>query len=423
MVSDSPESSDHSWAGSLKGRNVCILTFGCTYNEGDSARIRGILTGSGSQLVSSPQDADVVIVNSCIVIEKTERRMIRLLQDLGKMGREVWITGCLPAARESLLDAFPDVRVLLPGEVGRAPDHLLSSPCGPVAVVQTGSGCLGACRFCITRLARGRIHSIPREDILKEIERAVAGGAVEIRLTGQDLSAYGYDWGSPCLPDLLTCIGGLEGDFFVRLGMMNPATLAPVAGDVAKALQNDHFFSFVHLPAQSGADSVLSLMNRGYTAEQFFTLADQFRKIDPGMAIATDMIVGFPGEGDAEFRESVRFLSRLGPDMVNVTRYSYRPGSTASRTGEMPDRIKKDRSRELIRTAYQILKTRRQALIGKKVEIIITEKIRDGSVMGRNQTYTGVVVPESLPVGERCTVEITGNRIHYLLGRSVSRDD
>lgn len=406
-----------SWVQALSGQKICILTFGCTYNEGDSDRLKQILTRAGSLLVENSQDADTVILNTCIVIEKTERKMIRLLRDLE--GKEIWVTGCLPAARAAILDEFPAVRVLSPDSIHAIDLDYNVRPSGPIAVVQIGSGCLGHCTYCITRHARGRINSIPMGSILSQIRTAVERGAVEIRLTGQDLSAYGYDWGTPSLHILLKAIGEIKGNFFVRLGMMNPATLLPIIHEVVDVLDNVHIFSFIHLPVQSGSDQVLSRMGREYNIPAYLTLVDAIRKKIPEISIATDIIAGFVAESEEEFKETCDLLVVLQPDALNVTRYSFRPGSTAPRIGELPDRIRKDRSRELIRIGYAILKEKKSALVGNTGEVVITEKLREGTVMGRNRSYTGVVIAEDLPVGSRHLVEFTGERTHYLTGRVV----
>ena len=420
MDTESGESSLPAWVHTLSGQVVCILTYGCTYNEGDSARLQDILTHRGSVVVGNPEDAWVVILNTCVVIGKTERKMIRTIREMEANGKEVWVTGCLPSARSDILREFPSVRVLLPQEIHAISDQAPSDASGPVAVVQAGSGCLGHCSYCITRIARGRIQSVPQEEITNRIRAAVSGGAVEIRLTGQDLSAYGCDQGISALPSLLQKIGSIEGRFLVRLGMMNPATLIPIVEDVADALCNEHFFSFIHLPVQSGSDTVLSRMERGYTVSGYMDLVRILRKKLPDISIATDIIAGFPGESEEEFNRTRDLLIRLRPDMVNITRYSYRPGSSVSREYELPDRICKDRSRELVRTGYQILKERKQEMVGKTGEILITEQLRPGTVMGRSRSYTGVVVGENLTVGDRYLVEFSGERTHYLTGEVIS---
>ncbi|HWQ67426.1 MAG TPA: tRNA (N(6)-L-threonylcarbamoyladenosine(37)-C(2))-methylthiotransferase [Methanospirillum sp.] len=407
-----------SWITDLSGRNVCILTFGCTYNEGDSTRLRSILSANRCTLFEDPERADAIIINSCIVIEKTERKMIRLLHDLS--GREVFVTGCLPTARRAILDEFPSVRVIPPDEIHALSFSNCSDTRGPIKVVQIGSGCLGSCTYCLTRIARGRIRSIPPEVILSEIRAAVTSGAVEIRLTGQDLSAYGCDNGSPGLPSLLRQIGSIPGFFRVRLGMMNPATFGPIAQEMSDIMQNEHYFSFLHLPVQSGSDSVLARMGREYSCAGFLEIVKIMREHVPFLSIATDFIAGFPGETPFEFQATMDLLDKIRPEAVNVTRYSYRPDSLISREGELPDRIRKDRSRELIQIGYAILKEQKQMMIGRIEEVLITEQIRPDTVMGRTRGYVGVVIDGSIPLGARVMVEIVGERTHYLTGRICS---
>jgi MiaB-like tRNA modifying enzyme len=420
-VRSNPRTLPSCWPGSFSGQRICILTFGCTYNEGDSSRLHAILSRAGSVLVDDAGEAEVVVLNTCVVIEKTERRMVRLLRELTGSGKEVIVTGCLPAARPDLLQEFETVRVLFPEEIHALSEGNLPPVTGGVAVVQIGSGCLGSCTYCITRLARGRIRSIPEEEILTRISDAVNQGAAEVRLCGQDLSAYGYDLGCASLPSLLRGIASLPGNFRVRLGMMNPATLLPVAGEVAALLQSRQFFAFVHLPVQSGSDAVLSRMGREYTVSEYCSLVRVFRDSVPEITIATDIIAGFPGETEEDFSATCELLREIRPGMVNVTRYSHRPGSMIGREQELPDRIRKDRSRRLIALGYSILADEKQKMTGSLLKVLITEQIREGTMFGRTGTYCGVVIHENLPPGSEYLVEITGQKIHYLTGKVVTR--
>lgn len=410
----------HPWLSDLSGQRICILTFGCTYNEGDSSRLQTLLSSVGSIIVSDFEDADIVILNTCVVVEKTELKMIRLLRDLTSRGKTVFVTGCLPAARPDILIEFEGVNVLLPEEIHVMSEDVMPMVTDGIAVVQIGSGCLGSCTYCITRYARGRIQSIPEDQVLSQIAHAAAQGAGEIRLTGQDLSAYGCEKGFPSLPSLLRKISSLPGHFRVRLGMMNPATLIPISTKVAEYMQNPHFFAFLHIPVQSGSDRIISKMGREYTLSEYYELVRIFRETIPGITIATDLISGFPGETDEDFRASCELLEELRPGMVHVTRYSYRPGSTIGRKDELPDRIRKDRSRELIKIGYSILGEEKQKIIGSLCKVLVTEKIRPGTVFGRTEAYCGVVIHEDLPIGTECVVEMTGEKIHYLTGRLIS---
>lgn len=404
------------WRQCLIDRRVFIQTFGCTYNEGDSALLKVILTRQGCCITDNPDDADVIILNTCIVIDRTERNMVRTLRIYA--GKERWVTGCLPLARPALLDEFPDVRVIHPDTLHEVADDEIPRS-GPVQVVQVGPGCAGSCRYCLTRIARGFIRSIPEDEICTSILRASASGAVEIRLSGQDLSSYGYDTDRLSLVTLLRKVPALQERSRIRLGMMNPATLLPIAHDVARAMKAGSFFSFLHLPVQSGSDVVLEWMGRGYTARDVLHIARIFRHEMPGITIATDFITGFPGETRDDHASSLQLMRDLAPGMINVTRYSWRPGSLMGREDELPDRIRKDRSREMIREGYADLLRNNEEMVGKHAEVLVTEHLRNGSVMARTRSYRGVVIQREIKPGTLLEVSITGCTPHYLVGTPV----
>ena len=408
---------DEEWKEALSRRKICILTYGCSYNFGDSAILASILKIRDSHLISDPKSADVIILNSCIVIDHTERKMIKLLQEYS--GKECWVTGCLPLARPDLLQGFPDVGVIHPDSIHEAAEGLTMNLEGPVQVVQVGPGCTGSCRYCITRCARGRIRSVPPDIIISQIIASAKGGAAEIRLAGQDLSCYGHDTKAMSLSSLLNKVPHLPETCRIRLGMMNPTTLLPIARDVAKAMKQGPFFSFLHLPVQSGSDRVLELMGRRYQIADILNIQEIFRSEMPGITIATDIITGFPGETEEDHRKTLEFLEKMKLGMVNVTRYSWRPGTGMGREGELPDRIRKDRSREIIRDAYAMLLEANEKKVGTVMQVITTESLRPGSVMARSLSYEGVVIPEEITPGTLCKVKISGCTPHYLVGTLV----
>lgn len=407
------------WLEACRDRNVCIEYYGCTYNEGDAALLREVLRVAGSTLLPDATDAEVVILISCVVVDRTERNMLRRIHHLA--GREIWVTGCLPEARPGLISGIPRVRVFSPSEIQECWNEIRIVSPRAVGVVQIGPGCVGSCTYCITRRARGRIKSRDPGDILEHIRVLAEAGTVEIRLTGQDLSAYGLDRGQATLPGLLARINEIPGSFRVRVGMMNPATLLSVAGGVADAIGGDRFFRFVHVPVQSGSDSVLSRMGRGYRTRDAMDMIRLLRSRLPDLTLAIDLICGFPGESEEDHRMNLRLIRDLSPDMVNVTRYSYRPGSGCDRQGELPDRIRKDRSRELVSEAYRLMLEKRLQFVGSEETVMITEHLREGTVMGRTPAYQGVVIRSDLPPGSVCRVRITEARTHYLVGEQLSR--
>ena len=408
---------EEEWVKALSGRLICIRTFGCAYNVGDSDLLATVLTASGSVIVSDPDLAEVMIINTCIVIASTERKMQKEISSYPD--HEVYVTGCLPLALPESLQSHTTVKLIHPDSIHRAAATVPHDQKGPVSVVQIGPGCVGSCRYCITRCARGSIRSNPPQQIHSHIARCAWGGAVEIRLAGQDLSAYGHDTGQWSLATLLEGMPALPDTSRIRLGMMNPATLKPIAQEVARAMKNGPFFSFLHLPIQSGSDHVLDLMGRGYTVADVQNIIDIFRAEMPDITIATDIITGFPGETDDDHEETVRLIRRIAPGMVNVTRYSWRPGTGMSRDHELPDRIRKDRSRVIIRESYTMFQKVNEKKRGAVMTVIPTEQLKPGSVMARSERYEGVVIREECQLGIPCMVTITGSTPHYLIGEVV----
>ena len=410
---DNPEQ----WKKKLAGRKIYIRTYGCAYNEGDSERLTAYLMSMGSIIVSGPDQADAIIINSCIVIDSTERKILKEIRSLA--GKEIWISGCLPLARSGLLSEFPSVRMINPDSIPKIITHIPLILKNPVRVVQIGPGCSGSCRYCVTRLARGYIRSIPVDEVISSIVRACEDGTAEIRLSGQDLSSYGLDTGKNTLVSLLNGIPDLREKSFIRLGMMNPKTLLPIASDIARAMNQESFFSFLHLPVQSGSDKVLESMGRGYTVSDVMHILEIFRSCLPDITIATDFITGFPGETEEDHCASLDLMRRMKPGMVHVTRYSYRPGTGMDKRNELPERIRKDRSRELIREAYAELLMKNKRRVGDEVNVLTTECLRTGSVMARTHSYECVIIYRDMQPGTVIRVKITGCTPHYLIGEPL----
>ena len=357
-----------------------------------------------------------MIVNTCTVIGATERKMLRRLALFA--GRDLYVTGCMPLVQMELIRSVCTPRVILPAEIQERSDGVGSRGAGAIGVVQVASGCVGRCSYCITRLARGRLVSAPPEAILDAVRRLVASGAYEIQLTGQDVAAWGLDRGES-LPDLLQAIAEIPGRFSVRLGMMHPASVLGILEPLVDACTSDKIFRFLHLPAQSGSDAVLERMQRGYRAADVIRIVDAFREQYPDMMISSDFITGFPGETDEDFRQTLDLLRRAAFVKVNVTRYSRRPGTPAAALKDLPERIRKDRSRALLAEANRIYDRYNERWMGRETSIVATEKNAPSSTVCRNPCYLNVIVKEDLPLGFSGRAVITENRRHYVVGEPV----
>jgi len=243
-------------------------------------------------------------------------------------------------------------------------------------------------------------------------------GACEVQLTGQDLSSWGLDLGRT-LPDLLRGITAFPGEYRLRLGMMNPATVLPILDDLIAAYRSDRIFRFLHLPIQSGSNRVLAAMNRGYTTSDIQQIVRAFREVHPDITLMTDLIVGFPGETDQEFEETLQLVTDLSPNKVNVTRYSARPGTPAADLPEMQDSVKKDRSRAVNGHVTALYHQKNSRWIGEEVNAVVTEQRKPGSVITRDKRYQNIVIPETLPFGTGCRVRIEQDCTYYFTGSLV----
>ena len=400
----------------LRDKTIHVESYGCTFNHADTEKIIALAERQGCVRVPA-QEAECIIINTCTVVGATERTMLRRIQRY--RGKEIVVTGCMPVVqRELLLASFPDLHLILPEEMYARCPEVGAMTDSHTGVVQTGTGCLGACSYCITRAARGPLKSFSADAIVAEVERLAARGASEIQLTGQDVSAWGMDRGTD-LADLLKQITRAKGDFRLRVGMMNPATAGRIIDRLAPAFAHEKIFGFVHLPVQSGSDAVLASMNRGYTAAEFEAIVAAFRAQIPDARISTDIIAGFPTEGCSQFDETLEMIGRVRPTKVNITRFSVREKTPAAQYHDHPDWVKKERSRALTRLTERIYDEENICWIGRELSVLVTEQKKTGSVIARDATYQNIIIPQEISLGTRLRVTVTGHRRHYLIAAPV----
>jgi MiaB-like tRNA modifying enzyme len=403
-----------------------LETYGCTANFGNSEELGMALAELGCDRAPLAK-ADAVIVNTCAVTERTERKMLRRLRQM--QGSRLIIGGCLAAALPDSLEGIERrkvtgildqaaapmiIRLFREDSTMQSPSSLVSRP-GGCGIVNIAEGCAGICSYCIVKKARGRLASRRPEEVVKAVQRLVRSGVVEVQLAAQDTAAYGLDIGTT-LAELLEMIADLPGDFMIRVGMMNPNTARPILKELIHALSRPKLYKFVHMPVQSGSNTVLEKMCRGYRAEGYIEICQLLREKLPGMSFATDVIVGFPGERDEDFAKTVRLLELTCPDKVNVTRYSRRPGTAAAELYDMPDRVKKDRSREVTRQWLSIAGERNEKLVGPTMAVLVTEIGWGGCVKARDQNYAGVLVKGAYALASRLEVRIISSNPFYLTG-------
>lgn len=403
----------------LKNVSLYTETYGCTYNFGDTEKIIEIAKAQGCRVVESPNEAEVILINTCIVVERTEQHMYERIRQFS--GKILIITGCLTGLSVNrALELFPDAYVIDPDLIHSCYREVGTVTTGDHAVLQIARGCNGHCTYCITRFARGKLVSFPLEDIVEQARLFAKAGVTEIQLTAQDVSSWGTDLpGEKRLPDLLRALSNIPGKFYIRIGMANPDTLYPILDEFLEALKDPKLFLFLHIPVQSGSDAILRTMGRRYTGEIYEDICKRVREAFPDIRICTDYIAGFSGESDDDARNSVEQILRIRPGKVNITRFSVRPGTPAAKMKHLPEPVKKERSRALTNAANTVYDATNQMWLGKVVKAVVTESVRAGSVTVRDRTYQNIVVPATLPIGTEITVKIVGDKRHYLLGELI----
>ena len=384
----------------------------------DSEVLAGCLAQAGFQLAASEAEADVLIYNTCAVKGPTENRIIDALKRAPK-GKKLVVAGCLPmisferlmhearfdgvvgpAAGKGIVDVVARVldgeKVVELGSLDAKPKldlpRVKSNPI--VSVVPVNYGCLGSCAYCCVVFARGHLRSYSIKEVAERVQSDFAAGAREFWVTSQDTACYGRDLGSN-LAELLEALDGLAGDFKVRVGMMTPNMVTDMQAKLIGAFRSDKVFKFLHLPVQSGDDETLKRMRRFYTAEQFKGIVEAFRAEFPDLTLATDVIVGFPGETAEAFENTLKLLEEVKPDVVNVSKFFARPKTSAAQIqdGLVEREEIKRRSTVAAQLAKRISLERNQRWVGWVGEVLVDEKGKvEGSWVGRNFAYKPVAI-------------------------------
>ena len=415
-----------------------LETYGCTSNRGESREIERALRDGGHRPAAGPEEADVAILNTCTVVEKTERNMLRRARQLEEeTPADLVITGCMALAQgEAFREAGVDAEILHWDDV---PEHVLNGECptatadtdpvldGVVGVLPIARGCMSDCSYCITKRATGRIDSPPVEENVEKARALVHAGATEIRVTGQDTGVYGWDRnrGTSLLPDLLERICAIEGDFRVRVGMANPKGVHGVRERLARVFaENDELYNFLHAPVQSGSDDVLADMRRQHSVGEYVEVVETFDAHLDYWTLATDFVAGFPTETDRDHEQSLALLEETSPEKINITRFSKRPGTDAAGMKGLGGTIKKERSKGLTDVKMEVVGAAHEAMVGRESEVLVVEDGTDDSMVGYDRAYRQVAIPGAeragVELGDVVDVEITGHNTVYALGELVA---
>ncbi len=405
-----------------------IETFGCKLNERDSREYEEVL----SRFLNPSEEkegADLILINSCGVVERAERNIIKRAREHKERGRTVVITGCLPSITNEDLKNTADevVRIGDLSELSRALSRLTkrepqeksdikketSLVSGFIAI---SKGCLGNCSYCATKLSRGKLKSKEQKKILHEVEELLSRGCKEIHLTSQDLAIYGLDRGKQELPQLLQEILNREDDFRLKLGMTNPFHTKRILGELLDIFKDERVYKYLHVPVQSGSNEMLKKMRRGHAAEDFQEIVQKVYGSFSDFLMATDIIVGFPGEGEEEFQKTYELIEKVRPHIVNITRFSPRPGTEATKMNDKcPEDTKKERSRTLNHLTKRIRLEQNAKLQGGRFKILVSEKGKKGTQIARLPSYRALIVKRGFP-GEIRQATVTGYEYNYLKG-------
>jgi MiaB-like tRNA modifying enzyme len=414
-----------------------IETYGCSSNRGESREIERALRDGGHRPADGPEDADVAILNTCTVVEKTERNMLRRAEELAETTAELVVTGCMALAQgEAFEDADVDAEILHWDEV---PSYVLNGECptvtpdaepildGVVGILPIARGCMSNCSYCITKFATGRVDSPSVEENVEKARALVHAGAKEIRVTGQDTGVYGWDEGERKLPELLDRISDIDGEFRVRLGMANPGGIHGIHEELAEVFaENEELYNFIHAPVQSGSDDVLEDMRRQHRVGKFREVVATFDDRLDHWTLSTDFIVGFPTEDDADHELSMELLAEVRPEKINVTRFSKRPGTDAAEMKGLGGTVKKERSKAMSELKMEVVGEAYESMVGETYDVLVVEEGTGVSVKCRDGAYRQIIVQgatdRGIEVGDFLTVEVTGHNTVYAFGEPTAAD-
>jgi MiaB-like tRNA modifying enzyme len=352
---------------------IYFETYGCQANQNNTEIMKGLVRQAGLEITGNLSIADIIVINTCIVKGRTEKKIERRIKDLSKLGKPVIVSGCLPEVRKNkeyldneniyLLGThhFLDINKLIRkiSENKRKEfldfkneEKLLTGKIPKnkkIGITQISEGCLGNCSFCLVKYAKGKLFSYQEDKIIKNIKNDLEAGAKIVHLTSQDNASYGLPE-ERNFPGLLKKISKLKGNFKIKIGMMNPDNVLPILNDLIKIYKNKKVEKFLHLPVQSGSNKILKKMNRKYKIGDFIKIVKRFKEEISDLELWTDIIVGFPGETREDFEKTKRLLKHIKFNKINLSRFWKREGTKAAEMKQLSQQIIKKRVKELIKS-------------------------------------------------------------------------
>ena len=430
---------------------VYIETYGCQMNVSDTELMLGKLTDSGYQSVDQPDGADVILINTCAIRDHAEQRVIGRLGEIkSKMKRDavLGVTGCMAQRLGAqLLDRVKHVSLVIgPDGYRELPSLIESARAGERATaiefdleehyedftprrfdgvkawIPVQRGCDYRCTYCIVPTTRGPERSRRLAEVVREVESVVASGISEVVLLGQTVNSYfdgEHDFGA-----LLRAVGSIPGVRRLRFTSPHPNDFSEAV--IEAIAETDACCEHVHLPMQSGSTRTLKRMLRRYTREAYFECAARLRTAIPGLALTTDIIVGFPGETEDDFEETLSAVRELQFEDAYTFKFSLRDGTPATRfpaSDTVPDDVASDRLNRLIKIVRGATRARNMTLLGQRREVLVEKAAKRGGLLqSRSRDFKTVMIPgDSSLIGKYLHVELTGTTGSTFLGQIVGQ--
>lgn len=418
---------------------IYLKTWGCAHNNSDSEYMAGQLALYGYNITSDKSRADLWLLNSCTVKNPSEDTFRNEVQSANKMGKHVVLAGCVPQAapKAEYLQGLSIVGVHQIDRVTEVVEETLKGHsvrllqakkvngkkvAGPnlalpkirknplIEIIPINSGCLNACTYCKTKFARADLVSYPVEEIVERAAHVFTEGVCEIWLTSEDTGTYGRDIGSS-LPELLwKLIDVIPEGCMLRLGMTNPPYILEHLDEMAKVLAHPKVYSFLHVPVQSGSDSVLADMKREYCRSDFEKIVDLLRRTVPGITIATDIICGFPTETEEDFEHTMALCAKYKFPSLFINQFYPRPGTPAAKMQRISPSLVKVRTKRLTDLFLSYETYADKCAIGERQMVLVTEISHDKKhYVGHNKFYEQVLLPLGKNLlGKLVEVQIVG---------------
>ena len=419
---------------------IFVEAYGCSASFADSEMISGLIQNGGHTLANNSTDSDLNIVVTCSVKDSTANKMMYRINSLKT--KPLIVAGCLPKAEKDTVEKFSENASLLgPNSLGKTIQVINSTLKGTkqialedsdlskvglpkvrlnpaVGIVEIANGCMSECTFCQTKISKGDLNSYRLGDIVRQVQTEINEGCKEVWLTSTDNGCYGFDIGTD-LPSLVNAVVDIPNEFMIRVGMMNPMYMPRIKEKLIESFDNDKVFKFLHIPVQSGSDKVLHDMKRGHTAGTYREIVNKVKERFSEFTISTDIIVGFPSETEEDFQKTVSLLEETKPDVVNLSKYSARPGTDAAELKQIDAAEVKRRSKIIFQQISKLSMESNRKWIGWKGKVLFDETTEEG-IKGRNFAYKPVFVDGDIKIGQSYTVEIIDATVKRLVGKIAS---